>query len=402
MQHHIRLDDLLERNLAVQWFEGVAIVQQVCRQILGEFSWNGGFPAASEVLLATDGTISIIGKPAGGSAVSGAAHALAGMLSEDVPVRLRLLVTEATGADGVFSSLAEFSDALAYFERPDAEQVIRDLVDRAATAARRHEPRTPLALPVDPAVPAPGAEQPLKKGVSRAALAAAAVAAMLCISVWIVGFSSAGPRVTSLLALPSGAGAAPPAESSPLLAKATTAAGKTATKNHRPPRAAALAATSGAAGVGPGGGPQAAPNRAAGGAESARGEVPPVATANEPPSGEPVFTDFDTIVVMASAGPDEADGGRLYSKADPRVKPPRQVYPKLPTEPPDISDTALLTIIELVVAQDGLVERVRLLSPPRDVHEYMMVAAAKAWRFEPALLDGHAVRFLHRIPLTTP
>ena len=61
-----------------------------------------------------------------------------------------------------------------------------------------------------------------------------------------------------------------------------------------------------------------------------------------------------------------------------------------------------LTVLDLVVAADGQVEHVRLRTTPRDVHEFMLVSAAKAWRFEPATVDGRPVRFRHSVAITSP
>ena len=36
MQNQFRLDDLLARDVVPQWFEGVAVVQLVCRQLRGK------------------------------------------------------------------------------------------------------------------------------------------------------------------------------------------------------------------------------------------------------------------------------------------------------------------------------------------------------------------------------
>jgi outer membrane biosynthesis protein TonB len=57
--------------------------------------------------------------------------------------------------------------------------------------------------------------------------------------------------------------------------------------------------------------------------------------------------------------------------------------------------------VELTIAADGLVERVRMLTVPRNIHEWMLLSAAKAWRFEPARIDGRAVRFRHTMALVT-
>ena len=117
----------------------------------------------------------------------------------------------------------------------------------------------------------------------------------------------------------------------------------------------------------------------------------------------PVFG--ETVEVTASeAGPDDeldANGARIYSRADAGVMPPRSVYPKLPSdataEEPDNR-----TILELVIGANGLVERAKLRSIPRDIHEFMLVSAAKAWIFEPATIDGLAVRYRHQVRIMLP
>ena len=94
--NQIRLDELLARQVDVQWYEGVAIVQAICRQLLATVYPTASFqprrrsasaPTAPSGFLDTTST----------KAVPAAAHLLAGLLSDDVPVRLRLVVSQATG-----------------------------------------------------------------------------------------------------------------------------------------------------------------------------------------------------------------------------------------------------------------------------------------------------------------
>ncbi len=96
----------------------------------------------------------------------------------------------------------------------------------------------------------------------------------------------------------------------------------------------------------------------------------------------------------------EAGANPIYSRSDAAVTAPLQVYPTFPAEPPTAFRKNDRTILELVIAADGLVERVRLRTRPRDVHEFMLLSAAKAWRFQPAMLDGRPVRFLHSVAIT--
>ena len=90
----------------------------------------------------------------------------------------------------------------------------------------------------------------------------------------------------------------------------------------------------------------------------------------------------------------------VFDKGDPDVIPPQSVYPKLPTDPPG-PEARGRTVLELLISADGSVERVRLRTPPRNVHEFMMVSAAKAWRFDPATVHGRPVRFLYNVAISS-
>jgi TonB family protein len=56
--------------------------------------------------------------------------------------------------------------------------------------------------------------------------------------------------------------------------------------------------------------------------------------------------------------------------------------------------------MEIVVSERGLVEQVRLLSTPRRMTDMMLLSGAKTWRFEPATMNGSAVRY--RMEITWP
>src|SRR5688572_23231567 len=118
--YRVGLDELLSRGLTVQWFEGVAIVQEVCRQILADGSAERGFPSMADILVCAHGEIELGGTASPGQSVAAAGHTLSQMLGEDAPVRLRLVATQATAGEGGYNSLQEFADAVAYFARPDA------------------------------------------------------------------------------------------------------------------------------------------------------------------------------------------------------------------------------------------------------------------------------------------
>jgi TonB family protein len=52
-----------------------------------------------------------------------------------------------------------------------------------------------------------------------------------------------------------------------------------------------------------------------------------------------------------------------------------------------------MNTIELIVAEDGTVERVQLLSTPKRMADMMLLSGAKNWQFEPAVKDGQPVRY---------
>jgi hypothetical protein len=111
--------------------------------------------------------------------------------------------------------------------------------------------------------------------------------------------------------------------------------------------------------------------------------TPPVT--GEPPMSVATATDLRTIV---------------YTAADDDVMPAILIRPLLPaTPPPDVPPSQIGTL-ELVVNEQGDVERVRLISPSNRYHERMLVAHAKTWKFRPAIREGRPVKFRTMVRLT--
>ena len=54
---------------------------------------------------------------------------------------------------------------------------------------------------------------------------------------------------------------------------------------------------------------------------------------------------------------------------------------------------ATRNVIELDIAESGVVERVRLASPAMRMTDMMILSAAKTWLFEPASKDGRPVPY---------
>jgi outer membrane biosynthesis protein TonB len=367
---HLRLDDVLARDVAVQWFEGVAIVQSTCRALRAQDGNGSGFPSAADILVGPGGSIAISGPPAG-NGVQAAAHLLARMLSEDVPVRLRLAVSQATATESTYASLTEFSEALSYFERPNPEAIVDALRQRAMLATPRPVGEQPRIHP--PAGDEDRSTSPtavVRRRSNRLALVAVAVSAVACASVWMLGADMA-TRADLRSYAPSAS--APAAVSVPRRPKMRVEATSTV-------------ATADRASADP----------------QVRDELPsvnylePLVLADA--VGPRVMLTELSVPDPTTAASDSLvdDSDHVYSTADSDVTPPLNVYPKFPTQSPS-SDVSSRTVLQLTIAKDGSVEHVKTLTVPRNIHEFMLLSAAKAWRFEPARIGGHAVRFRHTI-----
>jgi len=87
-----------------------------------------------------------------------------------------------------------------------------------------------------------------------------------------------------------------------------------------------------------------------------------------------------------------------FTDADTDVVPPMLVYPQLPSEA-ETAPPASAPHFELLVNDRGEVEQVRLRATDARLQDRMMVSAAKAWRFRPAMKDGNPVRYRVRVPI---
>jgi hypothetical protein len=88
------------------------------------------------------------------------------------------------------------------------------------------------------------------------------------------------------------------------------------------------------------------------------------------------------------------DTSVVYSRDDPEVVPPSLLVPQLPLPLVTVEDgDPIVNQMEVLVAVDGTVERVRLVAGPRRMPDMMLLSGAKTWRFEPARKDGVAVRY---------
>lgn len=157
-QATLGLDEILQREITTDWFEGVAVIQAVCRAVPGICTSGTGFPTPRQISLKATGEIELLGLTSSPAAVVAAGRLLGEMLHNDVPVRLRLIHSEAVANGPAFATLDALVEALAYFERPDGQQTLQTLYARASAARKRpghaDDAHVERPVPVQNAAPA--------------------------------------------------------------------------------------------------------------------------------------------------------------------------------------------------------------------------------------------------------
>jgi hypothetical protein len=442
-QANLRLDEIFRRGIPVLWHEGVAVVQAVCRALPDAGAASARFPSATEILIAADGQIDLLGKPSGTPGVVAAGRLLGEMLQTDVPVRLRLLHSEAVATTPAFKTLQEFSEALAYFERPDGQETIAQLYARAGAVPapvenpadvamddflpENQELTAPSAAISAAAIPAPAAAagepviqrpdvpysppQPRSRRTPLYAAAAVLVFGVIASGAFLSGgLGTVGaPGESEESAAAPGSAAVPPA----LEKKSKAAAGRGAPDNQAPNRAKAESRKESAAPA------QDVRNRNRPDVQAApQSTLPslhpaplfiPLLSGREGAPGNTAYGLSNPLSIhesLVSRGSDrDASGGEgevVYSRVNQNVVPPVAIRPHLPSEPPADYRSDHLMVLDLVVTSKGDVESVRLQTDPRTINDYMIVSAAKAWLFAPAKLNGKPVKYRHRIRFVVP
>jgi hypothetical protein len=96
----------------------------------------------------------------------------------------------------------------------------------------------------------------------------------------------------------------------------------------------------------------------------------------------------------------DADRGTVvFSAANKNVSAPELVRPRLPVGVKPGVRVETLPEVELVISETGEVESARLVNPGAGTKAAMMLSAVKAWRFQPAMLNGEPVRYRLRLRL---
>lgn len=385
------LADILART-SLELHEAVAVMQGLFD--LGVGTSSPAVPDLRQIEVRADGHVQVYGGSVVHDPVAWVVEIVTALTYSTVlPSQFALLLEQPP------DSVLEFSDALAYYERPNRGRVLEELYRRASGSEATRE--------VDALMDSFAAEQPppVPENVvpgdrRRRYFAAAVVAALLIATVAVVALMRRGEGRSAMTA-----------RLSEGVSGVTAAVGN------------ALASVGERVGLGTAApAPAAAPPavekpelsaRASRPAQRERHPIKTGAAAPIPPPPPAIFTDAALAPVPmppmppipqwspaagqespgAPVGALDRDESPVYSAASPGVSPPVSVRPQLPkTLPPGVRPEQAAHI-ELVIAADGNVTSARLVGQPRTVHDSMLVSAAKAWRFRPALKDGQPVPY---------
>jgi TonB family protein len=376
--------ELARPEFALHWHEAVAVVAETAAMLLARRM--SGVPDLASIVLTPDGTLHLLDEgppsPAPGQRLGGMLDVLLSWSA--CPPELRRLADESLADPPAFATIEAFADALAFFERPGRSELLAAVAARASEAAlearahtelERLEARTRNVPRKTEARPDPAAAASNRKRIAVLFAGSLVVSAVIggLLGLRAIdsearerGAATIGERVKARvdriaqksleavgLRTPD-----PPSPTSPEVVAPPRIAHKTPRRTTRESPVSISVK------------------------ELASGRVSPLPATVTPEAPEPVR--------------DEA----VYTVEAEDVQPAILTRPHLPSRPPSTATPEEIGILEIVVSASGAVEQVRLVSTSNRFHDRMIVAAAKAWQFAPAMKNGQAVRYLTRIRIT--
>jgi hypothetical protein len=119
--------------------------------------------------------------------------------------------------------------------------------------------------------------------------------------------------------------------------------------------------------------------------------VAPVVPANVRPTATPSAAG---LPVQSATGNQTAyeSSGQIYSAQDADVRPPQMLEADLP-RPAVTNWPTVKNSMEVLVTENGSVERVKWLTTRERMPDVMLLSRAKLWKFSPAIREGHPVRY---------
>jgi hypothetical protein len=404
------LASLLTANFSVDWYEAVAVVREIADRLVNT-SNDRAVPELRQIRLSSEGRVEFIGVTPTDEPVRRMGQLLQAVLAHsDAPVQLRLFITQATAPTPAYESIRDYSNALAFFERPDRSTVLQQLAARIEKAALPTDHESSLTL--DAIAPLPEHEvASAKESQSKKPEASPAFSWRAAMTVVLIGGIAAGG---AWFGWTHGLAPRNRTDVSEIADRASAAVGEAVLSG--------VSAVSDTLGLG-----RIVPAKDA--TAPLASQVPPAPPPRTPAPRqveEPAFSkpllpllafDLDPVpgpAQASSALPPEGrpndltiaepppDDRTIYSLDSPGIRPPVAPRPQIARELPASVSRDQLGRVEIVISKDGSVESAKLLTAPRNVSDGLFLSVAKAWRFEPALKNDVPVRFRKTIWIASP
>jgi hypothetical protein len=419
----VALEAVVSSATAVSWLEAVAILEATCAALVSADGGELPAPEPSDILLTANGSIEVRTRFGFGRAesVQRLARTLHTMTSgQAIPAPLRLFTSKWIASEGN-PAIADFAKELAYFARPNGSDLIRDVYQRcvAAPVTKKQTKGASKQQPEDQTEKTPPKFSPKPATRSRAARVIAAVSLLMAVVIGVavsVAPQTGQPGSSGLLAnlaagaaefgrslgevrtqlgnltaqlsahiasgADSAAGAKPaPATGAPATSNRPQANNSTRTSASQSASAPLPARTS----------PGAAASSASAARSSASAPALDLSALRPPDAGRPE-SPLAAPIVLAPV--ETIDPETIYTSADDGISPPKMLYPQLPPPPLVINQSNNnVNVMEIIIGDDGAVERVHLVSEPRRLTDMMLLSGAKSWKFAPASKNGLPVRY---------
>jgi hypothetical protein len=121
-----------------------------------------------------------------------------------------------------------------------------------------------------------------------------------------------------------------------------------------------------------------------------------------PESGSPALRDQLEDLTERSRFAKATASEVIYSEADADVIPPRQLSRQMPLTGPVGVPPNRVGWLDMIISEDGTVYQVKLHTPLNRHHERMIVSAAKAWLYAPAMRNGKPVMYKIKVKVNLP
>jgi TonB family protein len=380
----VSISELGRPEFALHWHEAVAVVAETAATLVARGLTT--VPDASSVILAPDGALHLLNEGPPGAAP---AQRLGGMLDEllsstPCPPELRRLTDESMADPPAYATIDAFASALAFFERPGRQELLAAVAARSSEVQLEARANTELerlearARNVPRKAERPAEQTPSHRNRNR-------VVVLLAGSVLLLGIVAGG--LVGLRATGSNSAAATLTERVRARVDRIARRGLEAVGLRTPDPPSSTPPNVEAAP------PRVDPKKS----RRTPRELPATISVKEL-AGAPLSTPPAAVTPESpeSIVRDEA----VYTAEAEDVEPAVLMRPHLPSRPPADATPEEIGILEIIVSATGAVEQVRLISTTTRYQDRMIVAAAKAWQFEPATKDGQPVRYRTRIRIT--